>query len=195
MTAIFVAQRSFGARYRKQCLPYLNPLSGAVSPIMPCSDGSFCLPVFVTFLWLLFVRVNVVVYLSGAVPLIFHLNGGTTYRGQCFPRVFILIFIFFLLCFILIVCVLVALVVEFFFLEVPIMFEPRIGNLLLRSLHSLPFKLVTIQTVDWIKKIKLKITVKSKLKQGLQKIPLITSGEGLTCLHHPAILTKIKYGS
>lgn len=38
-------------------------------------------------------------YLSGAVPLIFHSNGGTTYRGQCFPRVFILDIYFSLLYF------------------------------------------------------------------------------------------------
>lgn len=56
-----------------------TPLSGAEPPIMTSSDGSFCLPVIVCLCVLH-------VYLSGAVSLILHLKGGTTYRGQCFPE-------------------------------------------------------------------------------------------------------------
>lgn len=38
--------------------------------------------------------VIVVVYLSRAVSLIFHFDGGTTYRGQGFPRVLYLTYLF-----------------------------------------------------------------------------------------------------
>lgn len=62
---------SFGAAYLDD-----TKLSGAVPSIMTKSEGSFCLPVCV----------NVCVYLSGAVSLIFHCKGGATYRGQCFPE-------------------------------------------------------------------------------------------------------------
>lgn len=33
------------------------------------------------------------VYLSGAVSLIFHSTGGTTYRGQCFPEFYTYLFV------------------------------------------------------------------------------------------------------
>lgn len=55
------------------------------------------------------------VYLSGAAPLIFHLKGGTTYRGQCFPEFYIGVFCLYFWIMCVCVCVGKALQLKFLY--------------------------------------------------------------------------------